>query len=285
MKHILLNTLFVAIVFALSSCVSYEELVFFQNDPNLVNNAALSTAQESRTNPETPYLPASSLPYYNSYMQTEYRVKPFDNIYIQVNNFQENTADFLNSNTDGTRVQIGPAQMYVSSFMVNENGSINFPLVGEIPVQGKNFTEIKAELDSMLNPYINRPSSVVKLANFRITVLGEVNNPGIRFVYNDKLTLSQAIGHAGGFTNFANYKKVKLVREGLRATQTVEIDLTNPAFLTSEAYFMMPNDVVYVEPLKQKAFQMNAQSISLVISAVSVTAIVANLVLNQVNNN
>ena len=285
MRHLFRFTFYIAAVFSLSSCVSHEELIYFRNDPNLISASTLGTIQDSRTNPEAPYLPASVLPYYNTYLQSTYQVKPFDNLYIKVNNFQENTAEFLNSNTIGTNIQIGPAQMYVSSFMVDADGTIDFPLVGKIKVQGKSFQAIKTELDSALNPYIAYPSTIVKLANFRITILGEVQSPGIKYIYNDKLTLSQAIGHAGGFTDLANYQKVRLIREGLKATQTVELDLTNPTFLSSEAYFMMPNDVIYVEPLKAKAARLNAQNISLILSAISVTALVANLVLTQVDNN
>ncbi len=285
MKHILSPALFAIVLFVLSSCVSHEEILYFENDPNKIPNSTLSTIQDSKTHPEAPYLPASVLPYYNTYMKTNYLVKPFDNLFIRINNFQNNTADFLNSNTEGTRVQIGPAQMYVSSFSVEEDGTIDFPLIGKVFVKGQNFNQIKAHLDSALNPYLAQPSSVVKLANFRVTILGEVQDPGIKYIYNDKLTLMQAIGHARGFTDLANYKKVKLIREGLKATQTVELDLTNPSFLTSEAYFMMPNDVIYVEPLKQKASRLNAQNVSLVISAISVAVLVANLIITQTNNN
>lgn len=285
MKHILSPALFAIVLFAVSSCVSPEELIYFENDPNKINNVTLSTVQDSKTHPEAPYLPAATLPYYNTYVKTNYLVKPFDNLYIRINNFQNSTADFLNSNTEGVRIQIGPAQMYVSSFAVSEEGTIDFPLIGKVFVKGQNFSQIQAHLDSALNPYLAQPSAVVKLANFRVTVLGEVQNPGIKYIYNDKLSLMQAIGHAGGFTDLANYKKVKLIREGLKATQTVELDLTNPSFLSSKAYFIMPDDVIYVEPLRAKAPRLNAQNISLIISAVSVATLVANLIITQTNNN
>jgi polysaccharide export outer membrane protein len=119
------------------------------------------------------------------------------------------------------------------------------------------------------------------MISFKVTVLGEVNNPGYHYVYNNQLTILEALGLAGDLTNFASRKNVKLVRQVPRGSEVVLLDLRDPNLLKSKYFFLMPNDVVYVEPLKARSKRLNLELLTLVFSAAT-TAI---LILNYVNNN
>ena len=248
---------------AFQSCVSYDELVNL-NDEGVTTKKANS---------------------YRPYSLKSYEVRPFDNLMIRVNNFEENTISYFNDEYGSRGANINEAQLYLSSYVVNERGEIELPLIGTQKVSGLSLTEIKDTLDRKLSPYLRFASTSVKLSNFRVTVLGEVANPGLINLYNEKTTLLQAIGAAGGMNTFANRKKVKLVREYDSGTETKYYDLTNGEFLASDEYFLLPNDVIYVEPLKSRAGNVNLQSFSVVISAVSLIAVVANIIISNSGSN
>jgi len=276
-----------SVIIGFTSCVSYQDYLYFEEDPlNLTSYDPTKVPSEMILDSvmEDPNI-GYRLPYYQTYLQKNYRIRPFDNLHIRINNFEASTSDLLNSTAISSNVNIGPAQLYISSYTVNDSGYISLPVIGNYHVAGLSLNEIRQQLDTLYTPYLKFPSSVVKLTNFRITVLGEVINPGLRFIFNDKLTLMQALGHAGGLTEYANLERIKLVRETEIGTQTRYVNLKNTDFLSSEAYFLMPNDVIYVEPLRSKPFRVNAQTLSVVISAVSVTALVANIILNQLDEN
>ena len=176
------------------------------------------------------------------------------------------------------------ASIYLNSYTVTKEGTIQLPLIGKMTVAGKNTLEIKAELDELLKPHIRLPSSSVKLANFRVTVLGEVNNAGVHYIYNDYGTLFEALGFAGDLTEFADRKRIKLIRETETGPQTVYLNLTQPGLISSPYYYLRPNDVIYVEPVQARATNINARTTSIVISAVSVATLIANVIVNSRNN-
>ena len=95
---------------------------------------------------------------------------------------------------------------------------------------------------------------IVKLANFRVSMVGEFNNPGKYVVYQDKINIFEAIAMAGDMTDFAKRDKVLLVRQSEKGVKTYRLNLNDYSLLESEFYYLMPNDLVYVEPLKGKQF-------------------------------
>jgi len=122
---------------------------------------------------------------------------------------------------------------------------------------------------------------VTKLISYKITVLGEVNNPGYHYVYNNQATLLEALGLAGDLTIFASRKNVKLIRTVPQGTEVVLLDLKDPNLLKSKYFYLMPNDVVYVEPLRARSKRSNLENLTLLFSAIT-TAI---LILNYIDNN
>lgn len=139
-----------------------------------------------------------------------------------------------------------------SGYLVDSYGKIDLPVIGSIKVAGWTVPQIRDTLKSKLSKYLENPSVRVIFDNFKITILGEVQKPGVYTVRNERLTLPEALGLAGDMTIFGNRKTVLLIREENQKRNFVKIDLTNRKFFDSPYYFLNPNDVIYVEPGRGK---------------------------------
>ena len=256
----------------LSSCVKYDSLVYFQDE------VTQPTKVKSGNNENVKVLPISKT--YESYSTSEYRIRAFDNLSIKLNSFEQSTTgEFNSSGALGARPGgVDNALLYLSGYMVNQEGNIRLPLIGDIQVEGLTIDEIKDKIDTQLEEYLKFPSVSVKLTNFRVSVLGEVNRPGMQYIYEGKVTLLQAISQAGDLTDFANRNNIKLIREKSDGTLSTILDITKPDLISSEYYFLMPNDVIYVEPLKAKASNVNTRVAGVVLSVISVLITTINLI-------
>ncbi|MEM6344318.1 MAG: polysaccharide biosynthesis/export family protein [Bacteroidota bacterium] len=267
-KLVVLISLLCLSLFA-TSCVRFPTMVYMQED-------ALP-AEEYITHPIKEYA--------NEPLR-DYRVKANDNLVINVSNYEGNSYQLFNAETAGNSALSGggnspTAAIYLNSYTITKKGTINLPLVGEMMVAGKTTMEIKAELDSLLIPHLKLVSSSVKLANFRLTILGEVNIPGQHYIYNDYVTLYEALGIAGDLTEYGNRERLKIVRETENGVKTAYLNLTSSELMSSEYYYLQPNDMIYVEPVKAWAFRTNANTASIVISAVSVVTLIANVIVTS----
>ncbi|WP_026210382.1 polysaccharide biosynthesis/export family protein [Flexithrix dorotheae] len=247
-------TLLLLLGFNLIGCVKYNKLLYMQDKTN----------QRAFT----------------GYTTSNYTIKPFDNLSIKLNSFEQSTTgEFNSTGALGSRPGgVDNALLYLSGYMVNQEGFIRLPLVGDLKVVGLTTDEIKDLIDKQLEDYLKFPSVSVKLTNFRISVLGEVNRPGVQYIYEGKVTLLQALSQAGDLTDFANRKSIKLIRETGKESITSYIDVSKPDLISSEYYFLLPNDIIYVEPTKAKAANVNTRVNGLVLSVVSVVITTINLI-------
>ena len=117
----------------------------------------------------------------------------------------------------------------------------------------------------------------MKLVNFQVAVLGEVKSPGNFTVEQDQINLFQAIGLANGITDFGNYKKVKLVRQTQSGSEVHLLDLTDDRILESPYYYLMPNDVVYIEPRSTKSWAYSQFPYQTLLYLMSVGVLAASL--------
>ena len=211
-------------------------------------------------------------------------IRPFDQLMIKVNAFDGRTEDFLNrefrtENTYSRDIDYNPASLYFNSYTVNDSGYVFLPIIKGVKTEGLTLSVLKLMLDDAYSPYLKFASTTVKLANMRVTVLGEVNKPGQHYLYNEQTTLLDAISIAGDFTEFGNRKKVKLIRQMPNYTsKTVYLDLNKYDFVYTEYYYIEPNDMIYVEPIKVKSFDASSRSVGVVISALSLGALIVNLI-------
>lgn len=145
--------------------------------------------------------------------------------------------------TNGSR----PEQL---DYIIDKQGNIDFPVLGEIKLVGLTPEETKNLLKEKLEPYLKDPIINIRLVNFSVTVLGQVNKPGTYFVNGEQITVLEAIGLANDLNIKGMRKNVLVIRDFNGTKVYTRIDLTSKDALTSPVYYLTQNDVVYVEPNK-----------------------------------
>ena len=230
-----------------------------------------------------PYLQNPGTTAYPPYPTSEYRLRPSDILHVDLKTLEENSTDFF-QNTNQQMMQAGQqgaAMFYFQGYIVSDSGSIDLPLIGQQKVGGLTVREVQTLLEGKLNNYIKFAKVNVKLANFRVSVMGEVMRPGVQYAFEQKHTLLQALSNAGDLTTYANRKKVRIIRETPTGTQMTEIDLTKPETVSADFYYLQPNDVIYVEPLKARVYAPNVAPVSLALSSISVILVIVNLLIRN----
>ncbi|SRR6056297_323792 len=140
-------------------------------------------------------------------------------------------------------------------YIVDKNGEIDFPVLGTVKVIGLNPQETKELLKEKLKPYLKDPIINIRLRNFRVSVLGQVNRPGTYEVNGEQITVMEAIGLAGDIGIKGRRDNVLIVRDFNGTKVYTRVDLTSKEVLSSNAYYLTQNDVVYVEPNKSAVTQ------------------------------
>ena len=140
----------------------------------------------------------------------------------------------------------------VMGYLVDANGEIEFPKIGKMKVAGKRMTSVQKELETVLADYVKDPAVAVRRLNFRVTVIGEVANPGLIQIQYDRLNIFQALAQAGDLTIFAQRENILLVRETPQGKETVRLSLYDKSLLSSQYYWLQSGDLIYVQPNKTK---------------------------------
>ena len=200
-----------------------------------------------------------------------YKLQPGDNLFIRVlNTVDERTAASLSGDYTSRNVQLtSDASIYLQSYTLDEEGCIEMPLTGKIQLKNLTVDEARARLQNELDKYVNQTTLIVKLSNFNLTVLGEVTRPGMYKIYQSQINLFEAISMAGNMTNFAKNNEVKIIRQTDNGSEVVTVDMGQADILSSPYYYLKPNDIIYVEPLKIKQWGFTAFPYSTVISVIS----------------
>ncbi len=183
-------------------------------------------------------------------------VKPF-NLPVLLNN------NVMNGYTNGNANPQG--------YLIDAEGNIDFPVLGKIKIAGLNRNEATELLKEKLKPYLKEVSILIRILNFKVTVLGEVRNPGSFNIPNERITLLEAIGIAGDLNITAVRKNVLVIRDENGKKTEYRVDLTKKGVFVSPVYYLNQNDVVYVQPNRAKinSSVINPANAGIVISAVS----------------
>lgn len=203
---------------------------------------------------------------YQNERSLEYKIKPGDNLFIRAFNMidEKNVLSGDRSNYLTT-----DAAIYLNSYTVSKDGFIDFPLTGLVEVNNLTVEQAKDKLQTELAKFVKETAVMVKLANFDLTILGEVSRPGKYKVYQSEISILEALSLAGNMSNFAKTSSVKVVRRTDRGSEIVTLDVGNADILSSPYYYLKPNDIVYVEPLKIKQWGFTSFPYSTVMSIVS----------------
>ena len=254
-------------VIAFASCVPQKKMLYLKE-------AQMLSETQSRN--------------YINERSVNYKLQPGDNLYIRViNTIDERTAALLNGETTTGRTTgqlSNDANIYLQTYNVDEDGCIEMPLVGKVEVKNLTVDQAKDKLQASLNKYVNQTMLIVKLANFNLTVLGEVNKPGMYKVYQAQINLFEAVSLAGNMTNFAKNNEVKIIRQTDNGSEIITVDMGRADILSSDYYYLKPNDIVYVEPLPIKQWGFTTFPYSTVLSVLSLGFTAVTLIRSIKNN-
>lgn len=214
----------------------------------------------------------------------DYRLQPNDVLNIRFGSLTDDKFDFLNKMQEDNGAAGGGggamgAGYIINGFLVDPNGKIEFPVVGKVPVAGLTVFEAQTKLQEIANEYLESPSVRVRLVNFRFTVLGEVDREGTTISYNNRVTLLEAIGLAGGLGALADRSKVKIVRTHGDRIEVAYVNLLDENFINSPYYYAYQNDVIIVPALRQRQYRKYfGQNLALIISTITLGLLVVSIV-------
>lgn len=258
------TVLFFMPLLILGACSVPKDLTYFQGIDDLSNDQIKQMRQVSHT-----------------------PICPDDLLTITVTAWDPNVTTPFNPPTyaysaiiEGEATVQAAAALY--TYLVDKDGSIDFPVLGRVHVQGLTRQELAEKLRKDISKYIDDPLVKVSLVNFKVTVLGEVNRPGTITIRNDRVSILDVLGSVGDVTINANRTNLLIVRDNNGAIERARMDLTDPAIFASPYYYLRQNDMVYVEPNDAKkrnarysqAQQYNISVVSTVMSAISVLTLV-----------
>lgn len=187
-------------------------------------------------------------------LQYDLKIAPDDILSITVSAMNiESVAPFnlpvaATSSIDGRAT----GQPMLQTYLVNSDGTINYPILGRIEVAGKTRRELVDMLTEKISTYVINPIVTVRIMNFRVTVLGDVQRPGTFTVQNERITLPEALGLAGDMTIQGKRNNVKVIRDEGGMQKEFVVDLTSKDLFSSEIFYLKQNDIVYVEPNSAK---------------------------------
>ncbi len=264
-RRLILPAILSAAIMLLSGCSSTKDVAYFQNSSS-VN------------------LDASKYLY-------DARIMPKDVLTITVSATDADAAVPFNMTvptplTQGQRSSY--SQALLQSYLVDNDGNIDFPKVGSIHLGGLTKSEAEKLIQDKIKPYMNEqenPIVTVRMTNYKISVLGEVNRQGMYTVGNEKINILEALALAGDLTIYGVRTNVKLIREDATGEKTMHVlDLTDANIINSPYYYLQQNDIVYVEPNKVKAQNSSVGSMTtLWFSATSILISLTSLLYNILN--
>lgn len=230
------------------SCNSYKKVLYFQD----IDRANIRTEDVSNYSPLL--------------IQTE------DILAISVASMNPEASaifSFSNSSTPGS-VSAG------SEYLVDQKGMIHFPFLGSMKVTGYTTATLREEIQKKLLFYLKEPIVNIRLVNFKVSVIGDVSNPGVYQIMNEKITITEVLSMAGDLNVTARRNNVILIREQNGTRKYVPVDLTRNLF-NSPFYYLKNNDLIYVQPDRSKVSTGASKSINILMTAISVATLILQL--------
>ncbi len=208
-------------------------------------------------------------------------IEPDDNIMITVTAEEPSLAAPFNLTyltTMSTEMR-NTTNESLMGYLVDDRGEIDFPVVGKIKLAGMTRSEAEDKVKELLRPHIVNPGVNLRIMNFKISVLGEVKNPGVQPVNGDRITVFEALSAAGDLTIYGKRNEIMILREENGVRTINEVDITSTSFISSPYYYLAHNDVVYVKPNKTKInssvigpnLTVGISAISLLITIITLT--------------
>lgn len=223
-----LFALFTIVIFA--SCASKTDVIYYQNIDQV-----LASSQEENS--------------YSTHLQ------PDDLLMIIVSaEDMEAALPFNLTNTMLTNPNnpAGTGSASQQLYLIDSQGNIEFPILGTIKLAGLTRSNAIAYLKAQISQYINSPIINLRIMNYKVTLQGEVNKPGVYNINSERITLPEAIALSGDMTIYGKRNNILIIREINGVKTPVNIDMTQADFIMSPYYYLQQNDIVYVQPNKTR---------------------------------
>lgn len=251
--------LFLIVVCLMSSCVPRKDLIYLQGDP-----VSLKEIREINDAP--------------------YKLQVHDNLSIDIKAEDEGLVRMFTKNSGvGNQAQnITQGGALLFGYFVDRHGNIRLPILGEINVLGYTTVEVRKKIEEKVKDYLQDGTEffvTVRLNGIKYTVAGEVGSPGPKVVFQNQLTIIDAITNAGDIGLVGNRKNVEVIRITPNGVQKFEIDLTNIEAMNSNVFFIKPNDIINVKPLRQKSWGTGTTGLQSLTTIVSVFTLVTSTIL------
>jgi polysaccharide export outer membrane protein len=215
--------IFIFLVFA--SCSTKKDVHYFQDAVNQVENEISSI---------------------NNFKFL--KIQPGDILDIQIKASNPETVLIFERKNNLVESQKQSADRAIDGYLVGEDNTISLPTLGSINTSNHSTSSLARKIEQVLSPYVTNPSVNIRLLNFRFTVLGEVQNPGTFNVYDENVSLIQAIGMAKDLTINGDRENILLVRHQNKKKINYSIDITKSDFMNSPVNYLKQNDVIYIRP-------------------------------------
>ncbi|WP_181306155.1 polysaccharide biosynthesis/export family protein [Rufibacter sp. XAAS-G3-1] len=209
------------------------------------------------------------------------RIQPDDILTITVSTMSPESNTLFNSGV----MNIGSKATSTSNdnnqgYIIDANGFINFPVIGQVHLAGLTTQEANKKLTSEIGKFTKNPIVNIKFSNFNISIIGEVNKPSTYTVQAEKINIFQALALAGDLTPYGKRENISLIRENGGIKSVIKLNLNHKDILDSPYFYLQQNDILYIEPDKSKAAQTSLSRsntqfrISAALSLISVLAII-----------
>lgn len=245
------------ICLAFTSCVSNKKIAYFQ-DIQTINQAKLENAATF----------------------TEPIIQPDDILSINIFTLNPQSGAIVNQAASNTVLGGGAATavaaQQVSGFLVDRNGDVELSLIGKVKLAGMTTYQARELIRDKASAVYKEPNVQLRFANFKVSVLGEVNAPSAYTLPNEKVTVLDALSLAGDLTIYGRRENILIVRDNNGKKEFARLDLNSSKIFDSPYYYLRQNDVVYVEPNKRKVSASNSaqvQTISVIASVLSVIVV------------
>jgi polysaccharide export outer membrane protein len=273
-----LQALLLSLILAASSCVRNRDFIYLQNpseqaywETSPLRGQRLKKARQNMNLRDS----AAYLPYQNP---EDYLIQMNDILRVDIKSFDEKANQLFNAfNTQNVQMggiggQGGGDPFFMFGYSVDDSGYLELPVLGKIPLVGLTVLQAQNRVQKEVDRYFTEAFVKISLGGIRFSVMGEVLRPGKYAVMQNRLSILEAVATAGDLKPDANRRRVQLIRQYPGGSRVVVLDLTDQNLLKSPYYFIRPNDVVYVAPLRVREWGtgLNAQqSMGTVLTAIS----------------
>jgi polysaccharide biosynthesis/export protein len=239
------KTLIILLMFFTISCVPVKNVSYF-NDINELSDPVV--------NP-----------------RVQKMISPFDRLYIKIFSTDPLTNQIFE---DRGQIPSSANSNSLISYLVDDAGNINFPFTGKINVIGLTTSDAAKKIQAALNEYVSSTSVTVMFVDNQVSILGEVQQQGVYTFMQDKLTIYEALALGGGITRYGNRTNVVLIRQEGEKIMHHKLNLSDSKIAGKSFYYVLPNDVVVVEPLKSvSSSYINNTYITILSSITTLTAV------------